>query len=547
LNWSKGTGYYHSNGGGWVDNTATVHSTAYVGPNAMVLGSARVYNNARIEDYAVIKGSAIVQDNAVISGYAVVMDNARVRGNAKARDRAIVEDNAIVEGNGVVEDYAHLSGSINIEDSAIARGVCVPWGGTISGWAILDYDYAMAESLSTGVHFTHVPWGDWYVPYYVQTKAKPRGLIASYRIEEAEGDVCWDEFGAQHAVLRGSPQRVDDAYMNSYVLRLDGSTQYMVLDRSLCDLSNGSFGLWVKPTNNINKPLLFMGSSVSRCLQLALDGSGHARFTIADGGTPQELVSTSVIPVGSWTHIAVTLDGSQGTLYVNGGAPEATSAITLVPDDVLGSNDYTVAEGLYAGRDWAGNLYAGDLEDIRFYNVVLTQSEVDNEIRRAGDVIGVFYYNAPQDFDGLTTEAQSGVRNGLERVLEASIYPDTSDDVTYYEAVLDSTDERTGSLEGSGFGLDNGEILVRLENVGFWRTGVYVTLGQWQKITVAFDGSTAELFVDDQPQGSTSYSATESDVAGKNYRIGFAMDTGSNKYYFDGQIKDVFIHDKISR
>jgi hypothetical protein len=30
----------------------------------------------------------------------------------------------------------------------------------------------------------------------------------------------------------------------------------------------------------------------------------------------------------------------------------------------------------------------------------------------------------------------------------------------------------------------------------------------------------------------------------ENYRIGFAMDTGSNKYYFDGQIKDVFIYDR---
>ncbi len=544
LGWTKGTGSYlpPSQGGGWKDSTATVNSTAYVGPNSMVLGNAKVYNYARIEDYAVIKGNATVQDYATVSGSSVVMDNAIVRNYAKVRDRAIVEDSAIVEENGVVEDYAHLRGSTRIQDFAIARGSCLPEGGTISNTAILDYDYSMTESLSDGVHFAHVPWGGWYIPYYVDTKAKPRGLAASYRIEEAEGDVCWDEFGAQHAVLRGSPQRVYDATMNSQVLRLDGSTQYVVLDRSLCDLSNGSFGLWVKPTDNTSSPLLFMGSSGTEYLHLALVG-GYAEFTITSGGTTQGLISTSVIPTGSWTHIAVTLDGSQGALYVNGGAPEDTSAITLVPGDVLGSNDYTQAEALYVGRDY--RLYAGDLEDIRFYNVALTQAEVDNEIRRAGDVIGVFYYNAPQIFDGSTTEAQSGVKNGLERVLEASIYPDTSDNVTYYEAVLDSTDERGGGFEGSGFGLDNGEILVRLENVGFWRTGVYVTLVQWQKITVAFDGSTAQLYVDDVPQGSTSYSATEADVAGKNYRIGFAMDTGSNKYYFDGQIKDVFIYDRV--
>ena len=244
----------------------------------------------------------------------------------------------------------------------------------------------------------------------------------------------------------------------------------------------------------------------------------------------------------------VSGNGNDGTkagnpVYVTG---QIGQAIDLDgSDDVLGSNDYTQAEGLYVGSDRAGNLYAGDLEDIRFYNVALTQAELDNEIRRAGDAIGVFYYNAPKSFNGSTTEVQSGVRNSLERVLEASIYPETSDNVSYYEAVLDSTDERGNGFEGSGFGLDNREILVRLENVGFWRTGVYVTLGQWQKITVVFDGSTAELYVDDIPQGSTSYSATEADVAGKNYRIGFAMNTSGTKYYFDGQIKDVFIYDRV--
>ncbi len=178
--------------------------------------------------------------------------------------------------------------------------------------------------------------------------------------------------------------------------------------------------------------------------------------------------------------------------------------------------------------------------------MALTADEIANEIRRCGDTIGVFYYNSSQDFDGLTTEAQSGVHNGIERVLEASIYPDTSDDVGYYEGILDCTDERDGSFEGTGFGLDNGEILVRLENIGFWRTGIYITLGQWQKIMVGFNGSFAELYVDDVLKASRTYTATQNDVAGKNYRIGFAMDTGSNKYYFDGRIKDITISDRFN-
>ena len=97
----------------------------------------------------------------------------------------------------------------------------------------------------------------------------------------------WDEFGAQHALLRGSPERLFDGVMNSNVLRLDGNSQYVVLDRSLCDMLAGSFGMWCKPNDaDTNKPLLFMGSSAGKYLKLvARDSSGNAALTITDGST----------------------------------------------------------------------------------------------------------------------------------------------------------------------------------------------------------------------------------------------------------------------
>jgi hypothetical protein len=38
----------HSNGGGWVQNTAHVDAKAYVGPSARVCGDASVYGSARV-------------------------------------------------------------------------------------------------------------------------------------------------------------------------------------------------------------------------------------------------------------------------------------------------------------------------------------------------------------------------------------------------------------------------------------------------------------------------------------------------------------------
>ena len=53
----------HSNGGGWVADTATVDDTAYVGPDA------RVYGNAEVSGYAEVSG------NARVYGYARVFEN----------------------------------------------------------------------------------------------------------------------------------------------------------------------------------------------------------------------------------------------------------------------------------------------------------------------------------------------------------------------------------------------------------------------------------------------------------------------------------------
>jgi UDP-3-O-[3-hydroxymyristoyl] glucosamine N-acyltransferase len=40
--------HQHSNGGGWVADTATVADTAFVGPNALVYGNAQVSGNCRV-------------------------------------------------------------------------------------------------------------------------------------------------------------------------------------------------------------------------------------------------------------------------------------------------------------------------------------------------------------------------------------------------------------------------------------------------------------------------------------------------------------------
>lgn len=537
----------HANGGGVLGPSATAASTAYVGPNAKVLGTAKVLGNARVEDYAVVQGSATVQGNAVVSGSALIEGNALVEGDSRVRDRAWLTNGAQVRGRALIGGYTQVENTV-VQDDAVVRGCAYPFGGTISGTAIMDHDYSSTWTVSSGAHFSHIPWGGWWDANYAQTLRKPRGLIASYRAEETGGEEWWDEFGALHAVLRGSPVRRVDTTFSSSVISFDGVDDYAALDRSLVDTSRFSFGCWLKPTNapGTAEPLLFLGSSAARAIKLVRNATGNAVFTISNGTTTSTLTSTSVLAANQWSHLAVTLSGTSGTLFVGGNA-EATASISLTPLTVLAANDGVAAQANYLGRDWTGALFAGSFEDVRFYNVALTAAEVLDEGMRRGDVLGQFSPTTGMDFNGTSTMTESGVRHGRVRTLAAWVKPRTSDDVTNYEAVFDSNDELT-ARQGAGFGLDAGKWVARLDGFGNWATNVSAMLNKWQHVALAFNGSTATLFINGAQVATRSYTGPASDEAsaGKCYRIGFSQTAEdiATRQFFDGVILNARVHDR---
>ncbi|MHB9860567.1 DUF6055 domain-containing protein [Streptomyces sp. YIM S03343] len=85
---ATGGGHWHSNGGGWVDDSANVAASVYVGPRAAVFGNSTVTGNARIE------GLSWVNSGATISGNVVVKDNAIVQGGAKLSGKVVVGGDA---------------------------------------------------------------------------------------------------------------------------------------------------------------------------------------------------------------------------------------------------------------------------------------------------------------------------------------------------------------------------------------------------------------------------------------------------------------------
>jgi carbonic anhydrase/acetyltransferase-like protein (isoleucine patch superfamily) len=104
-----------------VANTATVASTAYVGPHAKVLGYAVVSDSARIEDYAIVKGGAKISGKAKVNENAMVLSNAEVTDSAVVSGEARVFNGSVISGDAFVTDNAFLDAT-KVYGNAICCG-----------------------------------------------------------------------------------------------------------------------------------------------------------------------------------------------------------------------------------------------------------------------------------------------------------------------------------------------------------------------------------------------------------------------------------------
>jgi hypothetical protein len=83
---------------------------------------------------------------------------------------------------------------------------------------------------------------------------------------------------------------------------------------------------------------------------------------------------TSVLSLNTWTFLAGTYDGSTLKLYVNG---------TLDASKAKRGAITTTADPLRLGGDWSGEMFTGILDNVRVYNVALTQSQIQSDMNGA--------------------------------------------------------------------------------------------------------------------------------------------------------------------
>jgi hypothetical protein len=159
-------------------------------------------------------------------------------------------------------------------------------------------------------------------------------------------------------------------------VKLSGNGEYVSLPTGIVSgLHDFTISAWVNPSSNAAWSRVFdFGTGTSNYMFLTLSaGGGPLRFAIATtgNGAEQQLNDTGTLPLNTWSHVAVTLSGQTGTLYVNGQPVATNTSMTLNPAALGTTNQNWIGRSQFPDP-----FLAGDIDDFQIYDHALSAADI---------------------------------------------------------------------------------------------------------------------------------------------------------------------------
>jgi len=184
--------------------------------------------------------------------------------------------------------------------------------------------------------------------------------VGHWLLNEGGGIVAYDVSGNRsHATLVSAPPWVNGQF--GPALSFDGTADYATVSPTITLAGNVTYAMWVKPVT----------STYRTCLGPNINDTGVAINTtnnVVGVDTTDRIVSIGTVPNGSWSHIAVTWDGTTASVYINGRL-DNTSANQIRFNVVLLGTDRSVV---------LDETFEGAMDDIRVYARCLGGGEIQS-------------------------------------------------------------------------------------------------------------------------------------------------------------------------
>jgi hypothetical protein len=210
-----------------------------------------------------------------------------------------------------------------------------------------------------------------------------QGLVAYYPCESANGSVLADRSGnKRNATLAngsGGSSPAGFTFASGKVGNGMGlnpnDTAYVSLPKGIASqLSQMTVASWVKMNASKAYQRIFdFGMDSNTFMYLSNFGTTGVRFRISSSnGKNQALESTTALPVGIWTHVALTLGDDGISLFVDG------KRVVQQAPAALRASDLGDTSNNYIGRSQftADPYLDGAIDEFRIYDRVLDTAEI---------------------------------------------------------------------------------------------------------------------------------------------------------------------------
>jgi hypothetical protein len=191
-------------------------------------------------------------------------------------------------------------------------------------------------------------------------------LVAHWRLDETEGDIAYDSAGNNDATVHGAvwtEGKIDGA------LQFDGFDDFIDCgDSDQLGPEQMTLSMWLKPEHMGGMRYIVARSKKdSDDIDYAIKRNlaGEVEFSVGQlDSDPVSVQSQANMPLGEWSRVAVCLDGSQASVYINGQRDSSAN----YAERVAREGCWLVISSLRANT----RFYNGLIDDVRIYNRAIT-------------------------------------------------------------------------------------------------------------------------------------------------------------------------------
>jgi hypothetical protein len=164
-------------------------------------------------------------------------------------------------------------------------------------------------------------------------------------------------------------------------VNFDGQNDFVSFKNNYALNTDFSLETWVKPENITGTHTIFSKrilGDTNEGYDLSLLSNGRIRFSWFTSGADGFIESNNSISTNRWYHLAITFDGTNYALYIDGINLGTVSGIQNAPDATVANAECLLgaidpANGTSA---FAANYFNGRIDELRIWNTALTPAQI---------------------------------------------------------------------------------------------------------------------------------------------------------------------------